>query len=110
MNDEPTTSPISEDDDQPATKGDVRKSQEELAGMMAKSFHHAATKNGLHALDQRMDAFEGRMDKFDRRLERFESSQAATLRVVQSIDQQLKEWKRIPAKVERLHRAVFPHR
>ncbi len=37
------------------------------------------------------------------------SGQQAILNVVQDIDQQLKEWKHIPKKVERLHKHVFPH-
>ena len=37
------------------------------------------------------------------------SGQQAILNVVQSIDQQLEEWKHIPKKVERLHKHVFPH-
>ena len=48
-----------------------------------------------------------RFDLIDTRLERMESSQNATLELVKGIDQQLKEWQHIPAKVERLHKRAF---
>ena len=38
MIDEPTNAPINEDDKNPATKGDVRRSQEELAAIVGKAF------------------------------------------------------------------------
>ena len=37
MSDEPTTTPIHEDDNKPATKGDIRRSQDELAQIVGKA-------------------------------------------------------------------------
>ena len=37
MNEDPTTKPINEDDKNPATKGDVLRSQEELAAIVGKA-------------------------------------------------------------------------
>lgn len=98
MNNDPTLHEISDEDERPATKGDVQKSQEELAGMMANSFQNGT--DDIKALDQRIDTF-------DQRMERFESSQAAILNVVQSIDRQLQDYKTLPQRVQRLERTVF---
>ncbi len=101
MTKEPTHADIPEDDNEPATKGDVRKSQEELAGMMATSFQGVT--DDITGLKQDVTGLK-------KDVASLKSGQAAILNVVNSIDEQLKEWKGIPAKVERLHKAVFPHR
>ena len=44
MNIEPTNAPINEDDHEPATKGDVRKSQEELAEIVGNAIAHESNK------------------------------------------------------------------
>ena len=87
MNDEPTTQPFSEDDDKPATKADVRAVADDL--------------------DKLAQATSTTFDKMDSKIESLKSGQAAILELVKGIDRQLKEWKHIPAKVERLHQRVF---
>ena len=108
MSDEPTHTEVHDEDNLPATKGDVRNSQEELARMMASSFTTVATKDDLRAFATKDD-----LTAMERRLEQKFATKdqvANVLNIVNSINEQLKEWKAIPAKVERLHRAVFPHR
>ncbi|MDP3997869.1 MAG: hypothetical protein Q8P73_05215 [bacterium] len=58
-------------------------------------------------LDQRMDGLDKRMDGLDQRMDSLERGQATILQVVQSIDQQLREHKDLPARVARLERSVF---
>ena len=61
----------------------------------------------LDGVDSRLDRLDSRLEGVDSRLDSLESGQAAILKVVNSIDEQLKEWKKIPAKVDRLHKRVF---
>ncbi len=101
--------------DQPATQKDLSL----LAGRFQEQFDdlkqgQARLETRIDGLDTRMDGLGIRMDKletrfdnFDSRMESLENGQAAILQTVNSIDQQLKEWQHIPAKVERLHTRVF---
>ena len=55
MTDEPTHAEVHDEDNLPATKGDVRNSQEELARMLASSFANVATKDDLTAFATKDD-------------------------------------------------------
>ena len=48
-----------------------------------------------------------RFDSLESRMDSIESGLKTVLAVVNGIDQQLKEWKQIPARVDRLHKRVF---
>ncbi len=61
----------------------------------------------IDGLASRLDGFETRINALDSRMDGLERGQAALLKSMTSIDQQLKEWQHIPAKVERLHARVF---
>lgn len=121
MTDEPELKEVDERELEPATKADVHKAQYELAGMFARSVERLATRDDLAAvagridrLDGRMDGFDGRMDGldermggFDERLGRLERGQSDILKVMQAIDEQLKEHRTHPARIARLERSVF---
>ena len=77
MNNEPTHAEIAEDDNEPANKGAVRRSQVELAGMMTNSLQGVT--DDIKELDQRMD-------RLDRGQQSLECGQASLLKVVNSID------------------------
>ena len=102
---EPHHAEIHEDDGQAATKGDVRKSQQELAGMMANSFNNVATKDDLAAMEQRLE--EKFTTKDDLKPLATKDDFKRVLEIVKTIDVNTRG---IPAKVERLTKAVFPHR
>ncbi|HLD25976.1 MAG TPA: hypothetical protein VJC05_02970 [Candidatus Andersenbacteria bacterium] len=90
------------DDTQPATKGDVRQAQEELAMIVAKSFANVVTKE-----DAKQFATKDDLKKLAKKVDGLQSSQLAILSVVQSIDQQLREHKTHPDRIARLERSVF---
>lgn len=104
---------------QPATKADVDKAVEELAGATQKGFNHVDQR--FDAIDQRFDAIDQRFEAIDQRFDVVErdievikkdvvslkNGQSAILEVVKSIDQQLKTHKDLPTRVARLERAVF---
>lgn len=118
---------------QPATKADIDKAVEELAGATQKGF--SGVDERFEVIDQRFDAIDQRFDAIDQRFEvidqRFEAidqrfevierdiivikkdvtslkkGQGAILEVVKSIDRQLKTHKDLPVRVARLERAVF---
>lgn len=54
-----------------------------------------------------MGEIRNEMNEMNDKFKHFESSQAAILDVVRSINEQLREHKNLPARVERLERAVF---
>ena len=90
------------DDKTPATKADVAAVADDidnLAQATKAGFDKTATKDDLAAMEQRLN------QKFATK-----EQTATVLAIVTSIDEQLKEWKGIPAKVERLHKRIFPHR
>jgi len=94
--------------DQPATQKDLSL----LAGRIQEQFDdlkqgQARLETRIDGIDTRMDGLETRMGNLDSPMESLENGQAAILQTVNSIDQQLKEWQHIPAKVERLHTRIF---
>ena len=92
MSDEPTTTPINDDDNKPATKGDVRKAVEGLAEVNSQALNDVATKNELAAVANDVKENKATMKR--------------VLEIVSSIDENTRG---IPAKVDRLHEKVFPH-
>ncbi len=86
----------------PATKGDIRKAQEELALMLANSFDRVATKDELKNL-----ATKDELKNLATDVHQVRRSQEAILDVVRSIDEQLKEHNTHPARIARLERSVF---
>lgn len=108
MSKNPITRPIQNDDNETATKGDVRRAVEELAQITSRGFQQTASEKDLENFVTKDDLrdFESRLD------DRFATKQQVetVLEIVQSIDQQLRECKQIPAKVERLHSRIFGSR
>ena len=80
------------EDSTPATKADVTEVVDVLAQATNKTFEY---------VEKRFDAVENRLDSLD-------EWQRASLTVVQGIDEQLREYKSHPARIDRLERAVFP--
>lgn len=107
MSDEPHLREVNGDENQPATKADVRSVQDDvdkLAQATAKTFERIeqrmATKDDIATIHQRFGSL-------DDRIGRLERGQAAILSVVQGIDEQLKEFRTHPARIERLEHSVF---
>lgn len=101
MNDEPVVKEVNADDQLPATKADVRGVQEDvdkLAQATAKTFQRVEA----NIAELKSDVNGVKAD-----VQSLKSGQAAILSVVQGIDQQLKEHRRLPERVERLERSVF---
>ena len=93
------------DNKQPATKADVDKAVEELAIATQKGFSHvdeqlADIRNDISGIKDDISDMKGDISGL-------KNSQSAILDVVKSIDHQLKTHKNLPARVDRLERAVF---
>ena len=107
MTDEPTHDEIHVDDNQPATKGDVRHSQEELATMMADSFAKVATKDDLTAVKQELkdDLSDLKQElKHDikdtkQKITETKSTMKRVLEVVETIEENTRDLKDLPARV-----------
>jgi predicted nuclease with TOPRIM domain len=101
---------IPTDGDQPATQRDLGI----LAGEMSRRFDDVNQRferidERFDAIDERFDRLEARVTGIEDRLGAVERGQVRLLDLVESIDEQLKAWRHIPDKVERIHRRVFPH-
>ncbi|MBI4022066.1 MAG: hypothetical protein HY372_01815 [Candidatus Andersenbacteria bacterium] len=107
-------------DRRPATRGDVREAQEELALMVARSFANVATKDDLKNLATKAElknlatkddlknlATKDELTRLQGQVDGLENRVDSVLDVVLDISKQLGEWKGIPAKVELLYRKVF---
>ena len=106
MTDEPRTHPINEDDDKPASRGDVRHAQDEIVQTMAKTFDDMATKNDVKALEHRMDQ---RMDKLESRVDGLATKDdiAAVLEALETNTAAMDRLRDLPARVTRLEQRVF---
>ena len=99
----------------PATQNDLMTFAGEVMVRLDPIEQNRPTKDGISRLETRIDGLDSRMldgfetqiDGLDSRMNSLERGQAALLKTMTSIDQQLKEWQHIPAKVERLHTRVF---
>lgn len=90
---------MTDNDNQPATKKDVRDSQEELATIMAKSFDNVATKDDIKGLDQRMDRLEENTATKD--------DLKRVLEVVETIEENTRGLKDLPARVAQNEADIF---
>jgi len=88
---------------EPATKDDVRSSQEELATMMAESFATVASKDDL---TREISTVNSRLDKVEENMAT-KDMVARIFALVESLDANMKG---IPSKVERLQQRVFGSR
>ncbi len=87
----------------PATQADLSTLAGEMTRRLGSIEDKMATKDALNAVANDLTSLKSDVKSL-------KSGQAAILNVVQSVDQQLQEWKPIPAKVDRLHKRVFPSR
>jgi archaellum component FlaC len=101
MNNEPAHAEIAEDDNEPATKGDLREVETSVRTEIED------VNQRLLTVEDRLGHVEDRLGHVENRLGRVEVTTKRVLDIVQSID---KNTRGLPAKVERLHKAVFPHR
>lgn len=91
------------------TNGDAPATQHDLsilAGEMTHRFEKVDER--FEGIERRLDTMDERLVNVEDRLVNVERQVGNVLTLVQSIDGQLKEWRDIPAKVERLHQTVFP--
>ena len=86
MTDEPTTEPINEDDNTPATKGDLAQLEKRIDKTLD------ALTTDVEGIDARLMSVEGRLTKV-------EENTGRILDIVTSIDKQNKHLKDIPQKV-----------
>ena len=105
MTKEPTHADIPEDDNEPATKGDVRKSQEELAGMMATSFQGVT--DDISGLKQDVTGLKKDVTGLKQDMSTLKDTVKLVLDIVKTVD---KNTRGIPAQIERLNARVFPRR
>jgi chromosome segregation ATPase len=115
MSNEPQLKDVSEDDNRPATKGDVS----ELVQISGRSFGAVeehfqrveqqldSTQDRLDSVDERLSRVDQRLNGVDERLERLERGQEAMLGILNENNQLLGEIRRLPQRVERLERSVF---
>ncbi len=101
-------------DDLATLAGEVTMRLDRIEQNMATKDDISRLEARIDRLDSRLDGIENRMvgvkaliDGLDSRMDSLERGQSALLKTMTSIDQQLKEWQHIPAKVERLHTRVF---
>ena len=80
---------------QPATKYDLQVAQDEIA---------QATNN---ALATEMKSVHTRINGLEKNMDNLKSTTTAILNMVNTIEDRLKSWEQIPAKVERLHKQIF---
>ncbi len=102
-------------DSQPASKGDVRQAQDELAAATASGFNNVESR--LTSVESRLEHIEETMatkedlrqfaTKEDLKQLATKNSVAAVLAVVEENNQLLKEIRRLPERVDRLERSVF---
>jgi ubiquinone biosynthesis protein UbiJ len=91
-----------------ATKADVRAVQDDvdsLAQATAKTFQRV--EGDIAQIKGDVTGLKDDVGKLGKRLDRLESGQAAILKVAESIDEQLKEFRTHPTRIERLERSVF---
>ena len=94
-----------EEDNQPATKGDVRQSINRLRSDLITEIE--GTEKHLHT---KIDNLDTKVSNLDAKIGKLEQGQDAILQTVKSIDEKLKDAKDIPERVKRLEGVVYSPR
>jgi len=105
MNDEPTQSEVHEDDDQPATKGFFRTELKSVETNLRTEIEGVDRR--LINVEQDVRELKDDMKETKQDVRGLKDTVGRVLAIVKSIDENTRG---IPAKVEQLTKAVFPHR